>query len=399
MLPHWRYDKKGDPVSPKPTFENLDSLLKYAGAVVRYNIISKQEEISIPNEMFSVDNEANAALACILSIQARAGLISKHTKEYLTKLADKCAYNPVVLWVESKPWDGTSRLHDLYETITAKKSETDFLKLKSILIRRWMISAIAAAFNPRGVSAHGVLVLQGAQYIGKTAWLKSLVPKELNLVADGRYLRPDDKDSVNQAIRYWLVELGELDATFRKSDIAQLKAFITRDVDLFRRAYAPCDSHFARRTVFFASVNETQFLSDSTGNRRFWTIECEKINYDHRIDMQQVWAEVFELYKSGEPWVLTHEEMVLLNSHNESFTSKDPVEELVNTKIRWHELEDDKLSLMRTATDILKDLGISHPNQGQVKKASQEIFKLNGGVRKKSGGVMKLKVPPIEVVL
>lgn len=398
ILPHWSYTKKGEPTAPRPTLENLAALFDYVGISIKYNIISKQEEITVPNEMFSVDNEANAALACVLSIQARANLAAKHTKEYLTRLADKNAYNPVAIWLESKPWDGQSRLHKLYATITAKNEKTDpnISKLKNILIRRWMVSAVAAAFNPRGVSAHGVLVLQGAQYIGKTAWLKSLVPKELNLIADGRYLRPDDKDSVNQAIRYWIVELGELDATFRKSDIAQLKAFITRDVDLFRRAFAPCESHFARRTVFFASVNETQFLSDSTGNRRFWTIECDKIHYEHGLDMQQIWAEVFDLYKAQEPWVLTHEEMTMLNAHNESFTSKDPVEELVNTQLRWHELDTPALVSMRTATDVLKSLGISHPNQGQVKKASQEIFKLNGGVRAKSGGVMKLKVPPAE---
>jgi putative DNA primase/helicase len=50
------------------------------------------------------------------------------------------------------------------------------------------------------------------------------VPKELGVVQDGMMLRPDDRDSVKQVVSHWLVELGELDATFRKSDIAQLKA-------------------------------------------------------------------------------------------------------------------------------------------------------------------------------
>src|SRR5690606_39387898 len=149
--------------------------------------------------------------------------------------------------------------------------------------------------------AEGVLVFQGPQNLGKTSWLKSLAPRELRLIKDGMMLRPDDKDSVKQVCSFWLVELGELDSTFRRADIAQLKAFITQDTDVLRRPYARRESTYARRTVFFGSVNPREFLHDETGNRRYWTIECESINSRHGLDMQQVWAEVLELWRAGEP--------------------------------------------------------------------------------------------------
>ena len=114
---------------------------------------------------------------------------------------------------------------------------------------RWMVSCVAAVFNPDGISAHGVLVLQGDQYLGKTKWMKSLAPKELGVIKDGITLNPSDKDSVMQCVRNWIVELGELDATFRKSDIASLKSFITSDRDVLRRPYARLESEFARRPV------------------------------------------------------------------------------------------------------------------------------------------------------
>ena len=192
-----------------------------------------------------------------------------------------------------------------------------------------MLSAVAAAVRPQGVSSHGVLVLAGVQYIGKTSWFKNLAPRELGVLKEGVLLDPKDKDSVYQSVTNWIVELGEVDATFKKADIAQLKAFITKDSDELRLPYQREPSQYARRTVFLASVNEDQFLQDPTGNRRFWTIACEAINSDHGLDMQQVWAEILELYNQGESWMLNSDELAILNTSNEDHESINPVEEKI----------------------------------------------------------------------
>src|SRR5690606_6767655 len=179
----------------------------------------------------------------------------------ITYLSDQNQYNPVAEWITSKTWDGIPRMQSLYDTVVAVDQDTDprVMELKETLIKRWMMSAIAGAFLPDGVSAAGVLVFQGEQYLGKTKWFKSLVPEQLGLLKDGMLLRPDDKDSVKQICSFWLVELGELDSTFRKSDIAALKSFITSNSDVLRRAYARKESQYARRTVFFGSVNPREF--------------------------------------------------------------------------------------------------------------------------------------------
>jgi predicted P-loop ATPase len=78
---------------------------------------------------------------------------------------------------------------------------------------------------------------------------------------------------------------------------AALKAFITQASDTYRLPYARKNTVNPRRTVFFASVNDSKFLSDNTGNRRYWTIDCTDIDYRHQIDMQQFWAEVKTLYQ------------------------------------------------------------------------------------------------------
>lgn len=386
----WATDKG----KPLKHIDNLREICRRLGVHVRYNVISKEEEILIPGASFSMDNAANASLAWLASECSLFNFPTDKLGDFITYLADQNPFNPVAQWITSKPWDGHSRLRDLFATVTAANEDHDenAQKLKETLIKRWMISAVASALSPNGVSSAGVLVLQGAQYLGKTKWFKSLVPPELSLLKDGVLLRPDDKDSVKQACSYWLVELGELDATFRKADIAALKAFITKDSDVLRLAYAKRESRFARRTVFFGSVNPREFLSDPTGNRRYWTIECTALDHSHNLDMQQVWAEVYELWVGGEGFYLLPDEMDMLNSNNEDFTAIDPVEELISSRLDWTTPE--TLWRWEQATAVLIECGIERPNKADAATAAQHIRKLNRDRAKRTQGKRVLLVPP-----
>lgn len=383
---------KGKPLS---TIENLAEVCNRLGVVVRYNVISKEEEILVPGRAFSVDNMANASLAWLTSWCSRFRMPTGNLGDFVTYLADQNLFNPVAQWITSKPWDGTGRLQALFDTVTPKEDKIlpDGRKLRDVLIKRWMLSAIAAAFQPNGVSAHGILVLQGDQYLGKTKWFKNLVPEHLGVLKDGMILRPDDKDSVKQACSFWLVELGELDATFRKSDIAQLKSFITNSSDVLRRAYARKESHFARRTVFFGSVNPREYLHDPTGNRRYWTIECAALDLNHNLDMQQVWAEVYALWRAGEGFYLQPDEMAALNAHNEVYTVVDPIEQRIQTKFNWDAQRD--LWEWHTATDILISVGLDRPTQSDTTKAAMFVRKMNGAEGKRLRGKNLLLVPPL----
>lgn len=379
---------------PLATIQNLMEICRRLGVTVRYNVIKKEEEITIPGAAFSIDNRANASLAWIMSECARFNYPTDKVGDFLTFMADGNLYNPAQNFITHTPWDGTPRLERFYSTITAVGEATNpnAKRLKETLIKRWMLSAIAAAVRPEGVSAHGVLVLQGNQYLGKTKWFKSLVPDSTRLAQDGMMLRPDDKDSVKQCCSFWLVELGELDATFRKSDIAALKAFLTRDRDVLRRAYARKESEYARRTVFFASVNPREFLHDPTGNRRYWTIECEAIDHSHNLDMQQVWAEVYELFKQGEGWFLLPDEMDNLNSHNSDFEVRDPIEDRINSQLDWAAPMD--FWTWKSATDVLISIGMDRPSKADVTHGGYILRKLNGNKAKRSGNTRQLLVPP-----
>ena len=362
---------KGKPLA---TMENMAEILRRINTTVRYNVISKQVEVLLPGAQFSIDNKSNASMAHIISWVNRFQMATGSVGEYVLALADQNPYNPVANWILSKPWDGQPRFNDLCATIreAAPRTLPDGRNMRDVVLMRWMISAVAAVFEPNGIVARGVLVLQGPQNIGKTHWLKRLAPKELDVIKDGITLNPSDKDSVMLCVSNWIVELGELDATFRKADIASLKSFLTLDRDKLRRPYDRTTSEFARRTVFFASVNPRQFLHDATGNSRFWTVECESIDHTHNIDMQQVWAEIYALYRQGIGWYLEADEFAALNDHNEDYTSSDPVHDMIDSGYDWAS-DPGRWVFRMNATEICLTAGIQRPTKADTNSASSYV--------------------------
>lgn len=374
------------------TIENMRDLLNYYNITCRYNVISKRNFHSIPDESFSSENEEEAALACIYSRLKEWKIPTDGYKMYLTRIADENQYNPVLQWIKSARWDGVSRLQQFYNTLESPETEA-----KELLVRRWLITAVCMA-RGEGVDSAGCLVLQGPQDLGKTWWVKKLVPENVRkeLIRTDATVDPKDKDSISQVISYWIVELGEIGATFRKADIDALKAFITRDHDTMRRPYGEGDKRYPRRTAMVASVDQTIYLSDTAGNRRFWTIPCTKINSYHEIDMQQLWAEVMDLVENhGEDWRLLPDEKEHIRRINETHMQIDPIGEIIQDKYRWDEMG--LVAEWKTATKIAEDIGIKNITPKETRIITGHILKLNGDERRNSNGKRLLKVPALRL--
>ena len=379
---------------PLETMDNLRVVCDNNDVVIRYNMIKKDDEILIKDAQWSIDNSKNASITWLRSACHKVEMRTTNLKNFVTLLADANQYNPVVSWVTSREWDGVRRIDDLYGTIVENR-ELCTKELKETVVRRWMIGAIAAAFSPMGAMVRGVLVFQGEQYTGKTRWIEALAPKELDLIKTGRSLVVHDKDSVKQILSSWISELGELDATFKKSDIAALKAFITSDLDELRRPYAAAESQYARRTVFAASVNDSKFLQDDTGNSRFMVIPIVSLNHGHTLDMQQVWAEIYEMWKAGEKHYLSAEEMTLLNGHNENFTATDPIFEMIASHLAWESFSETTCKWMQVS-DVLRWIGKDNPSKFEAISAGKSIKRLNGGRYRKSNGKQLVAVPHLK---
>ena len=388
-FPHTVMKKDGSH-KPKPTIENVKHLLTGYGITVQYDVISKETNINIPGASSISENAANTAIESINSLGSLNNMSIGQIPKYVAVIADRNLINPVADWITSKDWDGTDRVQALCDTLVARDDFPDAFKV--ILNRKWLISAVAAATLPNGFHSRGILTFQGAQGLGKTSWIRQLIPEGIlreKSILTGHHLDPSNKDSLTTSIKHWIVEVGELDSSFKK-DVARLKGFITQDKDTVRRPYARTNSNYTRRTVFCASVNEENFLVDKTGNSRFWTIPLVKIDYQHDIDMQQVFAQLYDELQKGATWWLTPDEDKQLDELNQAHKSISVIEERVLLIIKF-DLPKDKWKKM-TATEVLQAAGIKSSSNAQARECGSVLRGLYGQP-KKTHGIKKWLVP------
>lgn len=373
------------------TIANLEHLLKGYNIKVQYDVIRKKLYIIIPGSSCTPDNTDNVAMARIISLANLNGLPIGQLLSFIEVIGDMYQCNPVADWISSKPWDNVDRLSQLFATLTQR---TDFPEeLKNTLMHRWLLSAVAAAFQPSGFKARGVLTLQGPQSIGKTSWISALIPdlvlREGVLKLD-HHLDAGNKDSIITAVCHWIVEIGELDSSFKK-DIARLKGFLTSDRDKVRRPYGRTDSEYPRRTVFCATVNEDHFLVDSTGNSRWWTIPVTAVNYEHGIDMQQVFAQLKTHLDLGAKWWLSLEQEALLESQNKKHRAVSVIRERILDALDLDRVNESGLSAM-TATQLLQSIDIKSPTNAQSKECAGILREILGE-HKRINGSNKWRIP------
>lgn len=384
-LPKGRYSE------PPATIANVKHLLDGYGINVNYNSIKKKLQISLPYHGGSADNADNTAMTSILSLATLNGMATMPIPQIVELLGDRNPFNPVSEWILSKPWDGTDRIEAVYETLTVREGFPE--DLKKVLVRKWLLSAVAAANKPSGFKGRGVLVFQGPQGIGKTSWLSALVPdpalRDVVVKVDHQ-LDANSKDSILGAITHWLVEIGELDSSFRK-DFARLKGFLTSDSDKVRRPYARTESEYPRRTVFFATVNDENFLVDHTGNTRWWTLPLEAINYEHGINMQQAFAQLAEDFDKGAAWWLTKAEEQQLEACNSDHRSSSVMRDLLMDRIDLAKIGAPG-NPYKSTTELFEILNIRSPKNGDAKELTGILRELLGA-SSKVNGAQKWRVP------
>lgn len=252
-------------------------------------------------------------------------------------------------------------------------------------MRKWALSAVAALYHPN-FSCEGVLTLTGNQGVGKTSWAFGLLPRERSgeWIKDGVTLDMGNKDTAIKALGFWITELGELDATFKKSDIEALKAFITEKVDMIRTPYARVANKYGRRTVFYASVNDLEFLKDSE-NRRFWVLEVESFKYP-QFDIAQFWAQMKQEYlaiatliatpedrqKNNEwGWFMSPTEREQLASSQQRFKTPNSIDEMLSNRVLQAQDSRTGYKRKKNITAILQDCGIMSPTQAQMNQAGK----------------------------
>lgn len=218
-------------------------------------------------------------------------------------VAQEGSFHPVREYLDSCAWDGVPRV----ETLLIDYLGAEDSPYTRAVTRKALVAAVARIYRP-GCKFDYMLTLRGRQGLGKSALIARLGGKWFS----DTFTTMQGKDAYEQVMGVWIMEVGEL-AGMRKAEAETIKLYISKQVDRFRPAYGRRLQEFPRQCIFVATTNETQFLRDATGNRRFWVVDTPGTPTHNIWDeltpetVRQIWGEAVELYKAGEELFLPHE--------------------------------------------------------------------------------------------
>ena len=379
-------DEKGNPLK---IWENVEIVLNKVGLTPVYNAISKELEIlgsqtdSFNDQIIDVHSECHKH-----GLKISMDMLNKS----INRIGSQNRYNPVIDYLEdceSKYDDKGTYIDELCETLITPEDFPN--ELKTILVTKWLLNTVNISFNEGYSNTEGCLILQGPQGCGKTSWIKGIIPKEF--LKTGLDLDPSSTDSIRKCIKYWVVELGELDATM-KSDQAKLKAFLTESVDEYRVPYAVSPERFNRTTSFYGTVNKFNFLKDETGDRRYWVIPVKGVDLDKLklIDKDQLWGEIMKLLPYyRDDLALNKDELEMLNKSNEAFRVKGKTQILIESTFKWNTPQE-KWVFMQLV-DIARVLGL--PSTTGIKEALNSCGAIETRRKINSKYLRGYLVPPI----
>lgn len=302
------------------TIESLAEFLKKNNILVQFNVIAHRIEYRGLPDAYKSERQTAQAPTIIYSMLKKEGhdKIAKQTVEdFLDVIASQNEYNPLLQILAFTEWDGKDRVPDIYKILHIAEDDT----LSRTLIHKFLLQCISLCiYNnvKKPFGADGVLTLVGEQGKGKTSFARKLGINS-DLFKEGLFVDPHDKDTVLKATTAFLGELGEVETTMKR-DIAALKAFITNETDEIRKPYGRTTETNLRRTSYIATCNSVDFLVDTTGNRRFWTIPCNEIDLAELASLEpiQLWAQMHEEVKQKgyQCFRLTRDEVQLLAVRN-----------------------------------------------------------------------------------
>ena len=237
-------------------------------------------------------------------------------------------YHPFREYFNRLPkWDGqTDYIAQLADTVTVTNQP---------LWNKWLpkfLAGMLACAVKDNVENHISILFTGLQGIGKSTFLRSLVPKALRSYYYEGTINPADKDALLRLSENILINMDDFES-LSKADMGALKQLITAPGVTLRRAFGRYNQTFVRRASFTGSLNLGTFLTDSQ-NRRFLTLEALAFA-KHNVDIDKVMAQAYHL--QGQPdyrfWPDKADE-IELDAANEPYRSRSPEEELIDHYFR-----------------------------------------------------------------
>ena len=338
-------DNRGD--SKTATVEEIKSFLD-GHISLRFNEITSRVEYKIPadntdtHRFMPVNDRIVNSLWSQMSTITRVNIQDMYRviesdyvpvfnpfKAYLNNLCKSVGVQDKKQSVGEKDY-----IRELAQTVRVKGGEQE-QKLWHLYLKKWLVGMVASWISEDVVN-NVILVLIGEQGAYKTTWFNYLLPPPLKQYF---YTKTNanrmSKDDILTLAQYALVCCEELD-TMRPAELNQLKAAVTMPSIDERAAYAHYHEHRKHIASFCGTGNNTQFLSDPTGNRRWLPFEVESIlsPREHPFHYEGIYAQALSLYTSGFQYWFTKEEIQELNRHNKQFETPHLEHELVDLYFR-----------------------------------------------------------------
>jgi predicted P-loop ATPase len=255
--------------------------LRAEGAEYKQRVWTEQDDLAATHWLQTVEG---ITVAPAVTAQAVELVARDHT------------YHPVRDYVRSREWDGKDRLATMLSTYFGAEQSA----YTEAVGRMVMISAVARIVDP-GCQVDTMLILEGEQGLMKSTAIKALFSPWFTDEIE----QLGTKDASMQVAGVWGIEIGELDAMSR-TEVSNVKAFITRRIDRFRPPYGRRVLERPRECIFIGTTNTNDYLKDPTGARRFLPVIVTKVGLEALLaDRDQLWAEARVLYEKGTPWWFT----------------------------------------------------------------------------------------------
>jgi predicted P-loop ATPase len=271
------------------------------------------------------------------------------------------SFHPVREYLNGLVWDGKPRI----KTWLPRYFHCEDTAYARAVGPRFLISAVARIFDP-GCQVDHMLVFEGPQGKLKDRALRALAVRD-EWYTD-RLSNVSSKDAFGEVAGMFLIQISEMEA-FVKASTSSKKAFLTRTFDRFRPPYGKHITNVKRQCVFAGTINPpidgSGYLTDSTGNRRYWPIACVGMIDRDGIenDRDQLWAEAFVRFKAGDKWWLETPELEALAAVEQAKRLK---------RDDWHELIEEWIGAREDVSmcEVLQMLGVSRSRSAEMRIAN-----------------------------
>ena len=235
-------------------------------------------------------------------------------------------YDPYKEFLDSLPqWDGHDYILDLAATLDTE--DNDYFHW---CLRKWLV-ALVGSLAEENVVNQTAIILCGGQGIGKSTWFKDIIPPALQEYTASGFLQPKDKETLIQLSELCLYNMDEVE-NLKPANVEAIKEIMTKTNMYLRRAYTPLSNNYPRRCSFCGTANGVNILHDITGNRRFLCQNVKRISYSKKdLNHGQIYAQAYELFKTGFQFWFDKEEQKIVDAHNAAFKATSIEEELIDT--------------------------------------------------------------------